>query len=98
MRPAREEDEAVAAVSVDARLLVTPLLLLLLLLPLPLPPLDAEPPSAVWTLRRGRPSSHLLTWLAKRRVQRDSKYEASVGLRFTIMSVLPSPDRHCWRR
>ena len=43
--------------------------------------------------RLGLPSSHCFTWLAKRREHSDSKNESSVGLKFTTMSVLPSPDR-----
>lgn len=40
----------------------------------------------------GLPSSHWLTWLAKRREHSDSKKESSVGLKLTTMSVFPSPD------
>jgi hypothetical protein len=43
--------------------------------------------------RLGLPSSHWLTCWAKRSEQRLSLAESGVGDRFTIMSVLPSPDR-----
>lgn len=43
------------------------------------------------TLRFGLPSSHLFTFAAKRREHSDSNADSSVGLRFTIIRVLPSP-------
>lgn len=45
--------------------------------------------AAATSLRRllGLPSSHWLTWLAKRRDDSDSKYEASVGLKLTIYTT-----------
>ena len=57
-----------------------------------------EPEGTVPVFFFGLPSSHLLTVLAKRRLQSDSKYDSSVGDKLTSIRVFPSPLKDGERR